>query len=125
MYPREVRGPDNLLELSTENQGLGALERSGSAFHSPRREAARFPGLVEEEDVAVRIAKACLAPHPGLVSRTMLECNSATRKLLHALVEVVALKVDRRRRDDLFLGIDLHRESDPAAGFEPRVPGVR
>src|SRR3569833_743273 len=48
----------------------------------PGRKAARFTGLVQEHDVAVRVAKARLAPHPGLVTRAMLECQAAACELL-------------------------------------------
>src|SRR5690242_3569413 len=54
------------------------------SFYPPRREAARFPGLVEEDNVAVGIAEARLPPHPRLVAWPMLERNSAAGELLDA-----------------------------------------
>ena len=83
-------------------------------FHPPRREAPRFAGLVEEDDVAVGIAKPGFAPHPGLVARAMLERDAAARQLLDPLVEIVAFEIDRGRRDDLLLGVDLDREGRAA-----------
>ena len=73
----------------------------------PWREAARFAGLVEEDDIAVGIAKPRLAPHPRLVARTMLEGDAGAGQLLDPLVEVVAFEIDRGRRDDALLGVDL------------------
>src|SRR5436190_163538 len=50
--------------------------------HPPRREAAGFAGLVEEDGVAGRVAQPRLAPHPGLVARAMLEGNAQARQLV-------------------------------------------
>src|SRR5512133_2709303 len=87
----------------------------------PGREAARFAGLVEEDDVAVRVAKPRLAPHPWLVARAMLEREPAPRELLNAIVEIVAFEIDCRRRDDLLFGIDLDGERRAASRLEPRI----
>src|SRR5438270_13332547 len=81
--------------------------------------------LVEKDDVAVRVAEARLAPHPRLVARAVLERNSAARQLLDSFVEIVALQVDGRGRDDLLVRVDLDRESDAAGGLESRIAGVR
>src|SRR4051794_16970539 len=91
--------------------------------NSPRREAARLAGLVEEDDVAVGVAQTRLAPHPRLVARAVLEGDAAARELLDAVVEIVAFEINGGRCDDLFFGIDLHRKGRSAGGLEPRIIG--
>src|SRR5690348_13379874 len=93
-------------------------------FHPPRRETPSFARLVEEDDVSVRIAQPRLAPHPRLVARAVLEGEPAPCQLLDALVEIVAFEIDRGRRDDLFLGVDLDREGHSARSLEARISGV-
>src|SRR5438270_2852043 len=89
--------------------------------HPPRREAAGFAGFVEEDDVAVGIAEARLAPHPRLVAGSMLERDSAPSKLFDAVVEIVAFQINGGGRDDFFFGVDLHREGRSAGRLEPRI----
>src|SRR5205085_7620777 len=91
------------------------------AFPPPRRKAARFSGLVKEDDVAVGIAQPRFAPHPRLVARAMLERNPAPPQLLDALIEIVAFEVDRSGRDDLLFGVDLDRERHSAGSLEASV----
>src|SRR3954470_2929833 len=93
----------------------------GLVLDPPRREAARFSGLVEKDDVAVGVAQASLAPHPRLVPGPVLERDALTSQLLDPLVEVVAFQIDRGSRHDLLLRIDLHGESGSSAGFESCV----
>jgi len=81
-------------------------------------------GLVEKDDIAVRIAQARLAPHPGLVPGAMFERDSAPSELLDAFVQVVTFEVDRRRRDDFFFGIDLDRKGHTACRFKAGVAGI-
>src|SRR6185369_17636066 len=90
-------------------------------FHPPRRKTPRLARLVEEDDVAVGVAQPCFAPHPGLVARAVLKRDPAPREQLDPLVEVVALEIDRGRRDDLLFRVDLDRESDSAGRLEPRI----
>src|ERR1041385_2495327 len=70
---------------------VGAWGFCGLVLDPPWREAPRFAVLVEEHDIAVRIAQPRLAPHPRLVPRAMFERKAAPRQLLDARVEVVAL----------------------------------
>src|SRR5690242_2465293 len=97
----------------------------GLFLHSPRWEAAVLPRLVEEDDVAVRVAQPRLAPHPRLVARAMLEGDSAPRQRFDPRVKVVAFEVDGGGGDDLLFGIDLHRERRPTGSLEARVTRVR
>src|SRR4029453_3350173 len=93
-------------------------------FHPPGRETARLAGLVEKDDVPVGIAQPRFAPHPRLVARSVLERDPAARKQLDALVEIVALEIDRCRGDDLLFGIDLHRKRSSPGCLEAGVAGV-
>ena len=50
--------------------------------------------------------------------------TAASGELLDSLVEVVAFEIDGGGGDDLFVGIDLDRQSDAARGFEASVAGL-
>src|SRR5438270_1077166 len=77
----QLRGiaPEPMERLSESPVGHGNI---CGLVHPPRREAARFAGFVQEDDVAVGVAEAGFAPHPRLVPGSMLEGNSATREVL-------------------------------------------
>src|SRR3954447_10660373 len=94
-------------------------------FHPPGWEPSCFARLVEEYDVAVRIAKPRLTPHPGLVPWAVLERYAAPCELFDPLVEIIAFQIDGGRRDDLLFRIYLDREGDPACGLKTRITGVR
>src|SRR5947209_8633858 len=123
LYPCEGRGPVNFLSYQQKSLGSCLRRSTMSVLHPPRRKAPRFARLVKEDDVAVGIAQPRFAPHPRLVPRPMLERHAAAGELLDALVEIVTLEIDGGGRDDLLLGVDLHRESRSAGGFEARIIG--
>src|SRR3954454_11734798 len=99
--------------------------RNCGLIDPPGREAARFAGLVEEDDVARGVAKSRLAPHPRLVAGRVLERNSGSCQPLDLSVEVVAFEIDRRRRGDLLFGIGLDRQSRAPRRFEAGVLVLR
>src|SRR3954451_2725039 len=96
----------------------------GLLLHPPRREAAVLARLIEEDDVAVGIAQPRFAPHPRLITWAVLEGEAVPRKLLHARVEVIAFEIDGGGCEDLFVGVDLHRQGDAPSGLEARVAGL-
>src|SRR5438105_12265778 len=53
-----------------------------SILHPPRRKTPRFARFVEKDDVAVGVAEARFAPHPGLIARAVLERDAAAGELL-------------------------------------------
>src|SRR5688572_679563 len=91
---------------------VAAAKICGSV-HPPRREAAGFAGMVEENDIAVGVAEPRLAPHPRLVARAVLERDPAAREPIDPLVEIVALEIDSGGRRYCFLWVDLNRQGRP------------
>src|SRR6476661_2855222 len=100
-------------QAAVQSDPRQVVEKLG-LLHPPGRETARFSSLIEEDDIAIGVAKPRLAPHPRLIAGAVLERNSAPRQLLHPLIQIVAFEIDRRCRDDFLFGIDLDREGYPS-----------
>src|SRR5215218_8387371 len=103
------------------NESPDADSQSCGLIDAPGRKAPCFARLVEEDDVARRIAQASLAPHPRLIARSMLEGDAGTCEPLDLRIEIVALEVDGGRGRHLLVLIGLDRESCAARRLEACV----